>query len=648
MIPMSEWRLRLAAAAAVAMLAYGGPAARETAPPQGPPSAPPLQAPPASPPQSPPAQDPQQRPPVFRAGVQLVRVDVTVTGRDDQPVSDLQAADFEVTEDGVPQTVEQAQFLRLDGHRPTGDETSLEIRNQSQAEAEAAREDVRLFALFLDDYHIDKAPDITLPLRRGLSEFVRNLWPTDLIAIMDPLTPLSSLRFTRSQPDLLRVISTFEGRQGELFPVKGPLEEAQWASGQVRRLRAEVTFSALTALTMKLGGMREGRKTIIFVSQGPPVFLGFRDGNLQQNMRDITEAANRGNVTIYAVDPRGLGGEARLGARDTLYQLAGETGGRAIVNTNDFSVGLGRLLRETSGYYVIGYTPTRTEDDGKFHKISVRVKRPGTRVLARQGYWAPSGREMQAAAEAMARAESPENVRLATAAAQTDPTKRKAAVWAGVSPGPEGLTLVHVSWEPADAANAEQLATLGIEVLPPAGGTPVVAPVRWPATVPGKAVPATVPMALPPGTYQFRFLARTADDGIADDWRQSVTIPDFAGLPVGLSSARAFRARSLAEWRALEAEPDPQPVAVWSFRRTERAQVAVSAFAATGTPSIEALILSRDGKELTRLPLPAVRDGRVRFELPVRSFGQGVYMLRLLAKLGDQTAEQLVAFRIVP
>ncbi len=647
---MTLMRTRWWQAAAVvvaAAAAYGGLSGQVSAGAQAQAASPSPQQPPAQ--QTPPAQDPPQRPPVFRAGVQLVRVDVTVTGRDDQPVADLQAADFEVTEDGVPQTVEQVQFLRLDGRRPAGDEVSLDIRNQSQAEAEAAREDVRLFALFLDDYHIDKAPDITLPLRRGLQEFIRNLWPTDLIAIMDPLTPLNALRFTRSQPDLLRVISTFEGRQGELFPIKGPLEEAQWASGQVRRLRAEVTFSALTALTMKLGGMREGRKTIVFVSQGPPVFLGFRDGNLQQNMRDITDAANRGNVTIYAVDPRGLGGEAsHPGVRDTLYQLAGETGGRAIVNTNDFSVGLGRLLRETSGYYVIGYTPTRAEDDGKFHKISVKVKRPGTRVLARQGYWAPSAKEKQAAADATARAESPENVRLAAAAAQTDPTKRKAAVWAGVSPGPEGLTLVHVSWEPADNSNADQLATLGVEVLPAGGGAAVTAPVSWPATVPGKAVPAARPMALPPGAYQFRFIARTTDGGIADDWRQPVGIPNLAGLPVGFSSARAFRARNLSEWRALEAEPDPQPVAMWGFRRTERVLVSVSAFARTGAPTVEAHVLSRDGKELTGLPLPAPQDGRVRFELPVRSFGQGVYLLRLLARVGDQTAEQLVAFRVAP
>ncbi|HOQ59191.1 MAG TPA: hypothetical protein PKZ08_01095, partial [Vicinamibacterales bacterium] len=209
----------------------------------------------------PPAQDPaQQRPPVFRAGVRVVRVDATVTGRGDQPVADLTPADFEVSEDGVPQTVDQLQFIKLDGQRPAGDETSLEIRSREHGEAEASREDVRVFALFLDDYHIDRAPQVTMPLRKTLSLFIERLWPTDLVAIMEPLTPLSELRFTRSKSELQRIVNSFEGRQGEIFPIKSPMEEAQLMRGDVRRVRAQVTLSALAALTVKLGGIKEGRK----------------------------------------------------------------------------------------------------------------------------------------------------------------------------------------------------------------------------------------------------------------------------------------------------------------------------------------------------------------------------------------------------
>ncbi|MCC7031958.1 MAG: hypothetical protein IT179_03890, partial [Acidobacteria bacterium] len=116
-----------------------------------------------------PAEQPDQ--PIFRAKVDLVRVDVSVTGRGDEPVTDLQASDFIVTEDDVLQTVETVQFVRIDGQRHEDTGESLEIRGPSQARVEAAREDVRLFAVLLDDYHIDRHPTITIPLRRALESF---------------------------------------------------------------------------------------------------------------------------------------------------------------------------------------------------------------------------------------------------------------------------------------------------------------------------------------------------------------------------------------------------------------------------------------------------------------------------------------------
>jgi VWFA-related protein len=593
--------------------------------------------------------DPQQpQVPVFRAGIKIVRVDATVTGSGDRPVSDLTAADFEVTEDGVPQRIDQLQFIRPTGRRAAGDDTSLEIRSPEHAEAEAARDDVRVFAIFLDDYHVDKAPDVTLPLRSGLTSFVRALWPTDLVAVMDPLTPLSALTFTRSQAELLRRVQAFEGRQGELYPIKSMMEEAQWSSGNVRRIRSEVTLSALAALTVKLGGLREGRKTILFVSQGPPTFFGTRDVNLQDYMRDITTAANRGNVAIYALDPRTLGSEARLGARDTLFQLAGETGGRAIVNTNNFANGLNRMLAETSAYYVLGYTPTRTEDDGKYHKISVKVKRPGTHVLARQGYWAPSSREIEAAAEAASRVLEPKVAQALDTAATTSPRRRGATVWIGQSRAADGRTAVEVAWEPSSSANRETIAALDVTVLTDAGGEPVLSIQAVPPTTIGTVEHATARVMLEPGPHKIRFLAKSSTGEVVDDWTQPLPILDFRSVPVSVSTPRFFVARTLMEWRALQAEPDARPSAARQFRRTTRVAVLAEAFSSAAPPTVTAHLLTREGKELTALSVPDVVDGRVRFELPVGSLGQGTYLLRLRAQSAGQTAEQVALFQIVP
>ena len=78
----------------------------------------------------------------------------------------------------------------------------------------------------------------------------------------------------------------------------------------------------------------------------------------------------------------------------TLYRLSGETGGHAIVNTNDLARGLEKVVRDASHYYLLGYAPSRELNDGKFHKIAVKVKRKGAKSVARRGYYAPSTDEM--------------------------------------------------------------------------------------------------------------------------------------------------------------------------------------------------------------------------------------------------------------
>lgn len=600
-------------------------------------------------------QQPQQ--PTFRTGVRLVRVDVTVTGRDDQPAAGLQAADFEVSEDGVSQRVDQVHFVRRDGRPPAGDDRSLDIRSQEQAEAEAARDDVRVFGLFLDDYHVDKAPGVMIPLRRSLARFVERLWPTDLVAMMDPLTPLSALRFTRSRDELLETINGFQGRQGEIFPVRSPIEEAQLTSNDLARVRAEVTLSALASLVMRLGAMGEGRKVLIFVSQGPPVFF-YRDGSLQDRMREISQAASRGNVTIYPLDPRGVGAMTR-GSRDTLLQLAAESGGRAITNTNDAAVGLSRLLRDFSAYYVLGYQPTRGEDDGKYHKISVKVKRSGMHVLARQGYWAPSARELEAARAAAARSVDPGVARAMDGLAGQG-ERRAADVWVGFARADGGATRVSVTWDesPGRLSRAARVVALEVEALDGRNGS-VMQPVQAIPVDAAGGAPSVAAFLLKPGDRALRLTARSDAASVVDRWVLPIAVPDFGARPVSLSTPRVYRARSLAELKAINAARDPRPSAVRRFARTDRVVVALDCYAPmprtgasgpsdsrTDRPEVEAHLLSKDGRELAPLPLPAGDGANVRFELPLSSLGQGTYLVRVRVRSRGSAAEQHLAFTI--
>ena len=112
---------------------------------------------------------------------------------------------------------------------------------------------MRVFALFLDDYHLDKKPQITVPMRKALLAFVDRLGPADLATVDGPADPAQRVAVHARLRELRSVIRKFEGRQGEIFPIKSDMEEEQLASRNPRMVRAEVTLSALAALVTRLG-----------------------------------------------------------------------------------------------------------------------------------------------------------------------------------------------------------------------------------------------------------------------------------------------------------------------------------------------------------------------------------------------------------
>ena len=105
---------------------------------------------------------------------------------------------------------------------PSNLDEPLAIRSKQHAILEAAREDVRLFALFLDDYHIDKRPDITLPLRDTLTKFIKQLGPNDLVALMDPLTTLYDLKYTRAKDDCCSGFAPSRAGAARPIPSRAP------------------------------------------------------------------------------------------------------------------------------------------------------------------------------------------------------------------------------------------------------------------------------------------------------------------------------------------------------------------------------------------------------------------------------------------
>src|SRR3954447_25499219 len=297
---------------------------------------------PASPPAQQPTDSAAQQPPVFRAGINYVRVDVIISDKNGNPIADLQPSDFDVLEDNKPQKIETFKLVKLDGG--TADaikQPPKEIRNDFDEESEAARDDVRLFAIFLDDYHVRRGA--SLAVRNPLSTFIENnLGPTDMIGVMYPLESTAAVRMTRNHSAVMRGLEGFLGRKFEYEP-KNQYEEtyAHYPTETVERIRNQVSMSAIKSLITHMGSLKEGRKSLILVTEGytniiPPQMrnadaqqpglgnpafgnpsAGSNDINedraawsantdMDSDLRDIFDTANRNNVSIYTVDPRGL------------------------------------------------------------------------------------------------------------------------------------------------------------------------------------------------------------------------------------------------------------------------------------------------------------------------------------------------------
>ena len=188
----------------------------------------------------------------------------------------------------------------------------------------------------------------------------------------------------------------------------------------------------------------------------------FAQSDLYSKMRDVFDLANRNNVSIYTLDPRGLatnefGIEENIGpqqdartlqvTQDTLRVLAEETDGRAIVNRNTLDAGLAQITNDSSFYYLLGYNSTQAPTDGKFHEIKVRVKRGSVDVRARKGYWAITADELAKAANPTPEVAKPIQQALASIATSVQSGKY-VRTWVGAERGDNGKTRMTLVWEP--------------------------------------------------------------------------------------------------------------------------------------------------------------------------------------------------------
>jgi VWFA-related protein len=673
--------------------------------------------------QQPPPADPNQ-PPIFRTGINFVRVDVIISDKTGNPVANLEQADFDVTEDGKPQKIETFKLVKLDGGiADSVKEPPREIRTDYDEEQEAARDDVRLFAIFLDDYHVRRGSSMSV--RNQLATFVeKNLGPSDMIGVMYPLESTASVRMTRNHSAVMRGLQRFLGRKFEYEP-KNQYEEtyAHYPTEIVEKIRNQVSMSAIKALIVHMGSLKEGRKSLVLVSEGytniiPPQMrnadaqmpglgnpnafnpnAGANDINedraawsanidMDQDLRDIYDTANKNNVAIYAVDPRGLPGfefdineniniqtdsKYLTSTMDTLRVLADNTDGRAIVNRNDIATGMKQITRDQSAYYLIGYNSSQAPSDGKFHEIKVRVKRPGVQVRARKGYWALN-QEQTARALAPSKPAVPKPVEAAIASAVARPSRATVVrTWIGTSRGENGRTRVTLVWEPLPKSpgerpdGREEPARMSVTALggdgslvfrgrvpdaalaSAAGPAPAGSDASQPRLAQAaRGGPSRVAFDAPPGKVQLRLSVEGSSSQVLDTEIREITVPDLTSPQPTLGTASVLRARTLPEFNKLKADADAVPIAVREFTRTERLLIRVPAYGPGGTsPALKVHVLNRAGNAMNELQAaPSAKAGEQQIELPLAAFPPGEYVLEIKAGDQDGEAKELVGFRV--
>jgi VWFA-related protein len=646
--------------------------------------------------------------PTFRAGINFVRVDVIVTDKNGNPVADLKPGDFEITEQGKPQTVDTFKLISLDGGL-MATTPPREIRTDLDEENEASRDDVRLFGIFLDDYHVRLGTSMSA--REQLGRFVETqLGPSDMVGLMYPLQPTSAVRMTRNHGAIIKALNEFRGRKYDYTP-KNELEEkyAYYPTETVERIRNQVSLSALKGMIIHMGTLKEGRKALILVSEGysnmvPPQM---RDqmaampglGNPQRNnpdagvgsltedraafsaaadmemdLRDVYAVANRNNTAIYAVDPRGLatgefGIDQNIGARtdraylsstmETLRTLALQTDGRAIVNRNDLTAGMKQIVRDSSAYYLLGYNSTFTATDGKFHEIKVKVNRPGIQVRARKGYWAFTA-EDAAKAVAPPKPETPKAVDTALAAISVPSRSRLVRTWIGTERGAGGSTKITFVWEPVarapgDAARANEVPAQVSLIATGADGGPIfrgrvpeVAAAATTATAAATLPGSKISFDVPPGKLQLRLAVEDASAEVLDSEVREIVVPDLTAPSTMLATPEIFRARTVPELQRLKADPQAIPTAIREFRRTDRVFLRVMAYApGSATATITAKVLNRAGQAIADLPVGApAAGGAAEIDLALPSLAPGDYLIEIAASAEGGEAKELVGFRI--
>src|SRR5580658_3906470 len=531
------------------------------------------------------AQDAPQQP-QYRMHVtsELVLVNVVARDRHGNLIRDLKKGDFTLSEDGKKQEISTFDFENVDAlatagaaeatvNGAAGNAANAGLLHSSNPVQIDAR-DRRLMLLFFDfsgmePEEIDRGVDSAL-------KFIKDkMMPADMIALVSLSTNMHvDLDFTDDKKKVLSTVAAYSSSQGQGYDLgsEGSSEGQAETGGSFtpddtdyNTFTADRKLLALQSIMQSLGKISQ-KKSIIYFSNG----ITQSGVDNQSALRAATAAAVKANVSIYPLDVRGLqafppGGEAQnaslhgqsayngnavfndlngnANSQETLSTLADDTGGKAFFDSNDFSGVFAQVQKDTSAYYVLGFTSSNPAKDGHFRRLKVQVNRQDVKLEFRPGYYAGrdfqhlnhTDREQQLADE------------LDAQLPQTD-----VAVYAGAHYFRQddshyylGVSLVIPGSQiPFTQAKDKDNATIDVigEVLAngklPVGHQRDTVKLALDSTqqVRRKNVQYNTGFVLAPGSYHLKFVVRENQTGRMGSFETDITIPDLRKAPLRMSS----------------------------------------------------------------------------------------------------------------
>jgi VWFA-related protein len=362
---------------------------------------------------------------------QLVIESVTAKDKKGNTIDGLAAKDFVLTEDGVAQIIRFVEKQNLPSTADLSpiaplDKEKLRIFNKlslgqiaSDKTGNVRYKDRRLLALYFDMSAMP--PGDQLRALAAAEKFVRTqMTSADMVSILRYTGGAVNVLqdFTADCTRLLSILQTMivgEGQGMDESTSGDGTADTGAAFGQddseFNIFNTDRQLSALQTAAKMLGQLSE-KKSLIYFASG----LRLNGTSNQAQLHATVDAAIRAGVSFWPIDARGLVADAPLGdatqgspgnasmysgtaaqalttrfqqSQDTLYALAGDTGGKAIFDNNDLSRGIVQVQQSVSSYYVLGYYTTNPALDGRFRKVKISM---ATEIAAdldyRKGYFA--------------------------------------------------------------------------------------------------------------------------------------------------------------------------------------------------------------------------------------------------------------------